>query len=92
MGGDEFCVIISKQDKINLEDKLQQLEREQKKYNSNQEIPHMQIAYGYAEFDAQTDKDIEDIRSRADVKMYEKKRKMKMEHEWKVDSRDTRLP
>ena len=37
----------------------------------------MQIAYGYAEYDAQTDLDIEDTRSRADDKMYQKKREIK---------------
>ena len=79
IGGDEFCVVIPKQNKIDPEDKLTQLEQEQKKYNAGLEYPYMQIAYGYAEYDAQTDLDIEDTRSRADKKMYEMKRRMKME-------------
>lgn len=68
IGGDEFCVVIPKQNKIDPEDKLTQLEQEQKKYNAGLEYPYMQIAYGYAEYDAQTDLDIEDTRSRADKK------------------------
>ena len=92
IGGDEFCVVIPKQNKIDPEDKLTQLEQEQKKYNAGLEYPYMQIAYGYAEYDAQTDLDIEDTRSRADKKMYEMKRKMKMENTLKMDVVDSRLP
>ena len=92
IGGDEFCAVIPKQNKINLEDKLMQLEQEQKKYNAGLEYPYMQIAYGYAEYDAQTDLDIEDTRSRADEKMYEMKRRMKMENTLKMDVVDSRLP
>lgn len=92
IGGDEFCAVIPKQNKINPEDKLMQLEQEQKKYNAGLEYPYMQIAYGYAEYDAQTDLDIEDTRSRADEKMYEMKRRMKMENTLKMDAVDSRLP
>lgn len=93
IGGDEFCVVIPKQNKkIDPEDKLMQLEQEQKKYNAGLEYPYMQIAYGYAEYDAQTDLDIEDTRSRADEKMYEMKRRMKMENTLKMDAVDSRLP
>lgn len=92
IGGDEFCVVIPKQNKIDPEDKLTQLEQEQKKYNAGLEYPYMQIAYGYAEYDAQTDLDIEDTRSRADKKMYEMKRRMKMENTLKMDAVDSRLP
>lgn len=92
IGGDEFCVVIPKQNKIDPKDKLTQLEQEQKKYNAGLEYPYMQIAYGYAEYDAQTDLDIEDTRSRADEKMYEMKRRMKMENTLKMDAVDSRLP
>ena len=92
IGGDEFCAVIPKQNKIDLEDKLMQLEQEQKRYNAGLEYPYMQIAYGYAEYDAQTDLDIEDTRSRADEKMYEMKRRMKMENTLKMDVLDSRLP
>ena len=89
IGGDEFCAVIPKQNKIDLEDKLMQLEQEQKRYNAGLEYPYMQIAYGYAEYDAQTDLDIEDTRSRADEKMYEMKRRMKMENTLKMDVVDS---
>jgi|GEM_PF-59198 len=92
IGGDEFCVVIPKQNKIDPKDKLTQLEQEQKKYNAGLEYPYMQIAYGYAEYDAQTDLDIEDTRSRADEKMYEMKRRMKIENTLKMDAVDSRLP
>ena len=39
-----------------------------------------------------TDLDIEDTRSRADEKMYEMKRRMKMENTLKMDAVDSRLP
>ena len=39
----------------------------------------MRIAYGYAIFDEQYDKNMEETRNRADVKMYEKKRAIKAE-------------
>lgn len=44
----------------------------------------MRIAYGYASFDEQYDKNMEETRNRADVKMYEKKRAIKAEErKWK---------
>lgn len=79
IGGDEFCAVIQNNGKIDIDDKIRQLKQEQDEFNENHTIPQIQIAYGYAEFDAGTDLDFENTRSRADVKMYEKKRALKEE-------------
>ena len=60
-----------------MEELFRQMKQEQDEFNSKNAIPQIQIAYGYAEFDPETDRDIEDTRSRADDKMYQKKREIK---------------
>ena len=46
-------------------------------YNEQSKNVHMQIASGYAQFDAGMDMDLDNTRSRADERMYENKRQMK---------------
>ena len=77
IGGDEFCVVIYGNDPSDMEELFRQMKQEQDEFNSKNAIPQIQIAYGYAEFDPETDRDIEDTRSRADDKMYQKKREIK---------------
>lgn len=77
IGGDEFCVMIQGNDHSDMEDLFRQMQQEQDEFNAKNAIPQIQIAYGYAEFDPETDRDIEDTRSRADDKMYQKKREIK---------------
>ena len=62
---------------FDLEERLKELELEQQEFNQSHTIPKIQIAYGFAGFDAEKDMDFEAARSRADVKMYEKKRALK---------------
>ena len=76
IGGDEFCVVIYGNDPSDMEELFRQMKQEQDEFNSKNAIPQIQIAYGYAEFDPETDRDIEDTRSRADDKMYQKKREI----------------
>ena len=64
-------------DPSDMEELFRQMKQEQDEFNSKNAIPQIQIAYGYAEFDPETDRDIEDTRSRADDKMYQKKREIK---------------
>ena len=52
-------------------------EEENRATKNNPQSPDIKIACGYAKFDADTDKDFEDTRSRADQKMYESKRELK---------------
>lgn len=65
IGGDEFCVVIYGNDPSDMEELFRQMKQEQDEFNSKNAIPQIQIAYGYAEFDPETDRDIEDTRSRA---------------------------
>lgn len=64
-------------DPSDMEELFRQMKQEQDEFNAKNAIPQIQIAYGYAEFDPETDQDIEDTRSRADDKMYQKKREIK---------------
>ncbi len=77
IGGDEFCVVIQNRGGFDLEERLKELELEQQEFNQSHTIPKIQIAYDFAGFDAEKDMDFEAARSRADVKMYEKKRALK---------------
>lgn len=62
-----------------VEERLRRLEYLEWKYNEGKMDVPMRIAYGYAIFDEQYDRNMEETRNRADVKMYEKKRAIKTE-------------
>jgi diguanylate cyclase (GGDEF)-like protein len=77
IGGDEFVIIIPNRHKCNISVLLAELTEEQRIYNLNSPVLKIQIARGYSEFDETTDKNIEDIRIRADERMYEHKKELK---------------
>ena len=79
IGGDEFCAVIRHARSEWVEERLRRLEYLEWKYNEGKMDVPMRIAYGYAIFDEQYDKNMEETRNRADVKMYEKKRAIKAE-------------
>lgn len=79
IGGDEFCTIVKNSSKIKIENYLVRLERLQEEYNSESADVVMKIAYGYTVYE-EADKCIEDIRDRADVLMYQKKKAIKKEN------------
>ncbi len=79
IGGDEFCTVIRHARSEWVEERLRRLEYLERKYNEGKTDVPMRIAYGYAIFDEQYDKNMEETRNRADVKMYEKKRAIKAE-------------
>ena len=79
IGGDEFCAVIRHARSEWVEERLRRLECLERKYNEGKTDVPMRIAYGYAIFDEQYDKNMEETRNRADVKMYEKKRAIKAE-------------
>jgi GGDEF domain-containing protein len=56
---------------------LAELAEEQRLYNEESEILKLQIACGYSKFNAGTDTNMEDIRSRADELMYINKKELK---------------
>jgi diguanylate cyclase (GGDEF)-like protein len=76
IGGDEFCIIIPDRHKCSITVLLAALTEEQLLYNASSKF-HMQIACGYAIFDAKTDSNMEDIRIRADELMYQHKKQLK---------------
>jgi diguanylate cyclase (GGDEF)-like protein len=77
IGGDEFCIIIPDGKKCNIERLLAAMLEEERAYNADSPVIHLQIACGCAEYDAKTDSNMEDIRIRADEKMYENKKALK---------------
>jgi diguanylate cyclase (GGDEF)-like protein len=77
IGGDEFCVIIRDSSKCDIEKLIADIRQEEQKYNAVSELINLQIACGYAVYDEKTDSTIEDIRIRADEKMYEDKKRIK---------------
>lgn len=72
IGGDEFCALIHRGSKINIEHFVEKLRKEESDYNTKHPEFKMEIAVGYALFDA-ADDDFENTRERADVKMYRNK-------------------
>jgi diguanylate cyclase (GGDEF)-like protein len=81
IGGDEFCIIIPDRHKCNINQLHATLLEEERIYNATSPVIHMQIACGYAEYDEKTDKTMEDIRIRADERMYADKKELKR---WKI--------
>ena len=77
IGGDEFCVMIKNASKCPIEMLTEHLEVKEKEFNETNQIIDMHISYGYAIFDDTLDSDLENTRDRADVIMYENKRKSK---------------
>lgn len=77
IGGDEFCVILKNIKNCNILDMIQNMKSQEEQYNKSSKEIFMQIACGYAIFDASLDSNIEATRSRADKMMYENKRQLK---------------
>ena len=77
IGGDEFCVMIKNASKCPIEMLAALLEEKEKEFNETNQVIDMHISYGYAIFDDALDSDLEKTRDRADVFMYENKRKSK---------------
>lgn len=77
IGGDEFCVIFQDAHTRNIDAMVTEMKKQQNLYNQKSLDIFMQIACGYAVYDAASDRDIEATRSRADEMMYEDKRLLK---------------
>jgi diguanylate cyclase (GGDEF)-like protein len=84
IGGDEFCIIIPDKQKCDIGGLLDSINEEVFQYNKTSEVIRMGIAYGYAVYDDRTDSTMEDIRNRADEKMYSYKVAMKKDKELSV--------
>ncbi|MCR5153219.1 MAG: GGDEF domain-containing protein [Lachnospiraceae bacterium] len=79
IGGDEFCSVISGVSEDRLKFYLQRFERYEQEYNKLKNEATMEIAYGYAYFNPETDTSPESTRERADKMMYQKKSEMKQD-------------
>lgn len=85
VGGDEFVALIEKASSIDMTHYLAMLESSVDASNREQKVAKMkmQIAYGYAIYDPDLDKNLEDTYNRADKMMYinkkEKKERQKFE-------------
>ncbi|MDE6606692.1 MAG: GGDEF domain-containing protein [Lachnospiraceae bacterium] len=79
IGGDEFCVIVDEENQPRCEKALKELDKKVEEANKQNREYEVHIAYGYAIFDKERDKELSDTRSRADANMYQMKFKMKEE-------------
>lgn len=77
IGGDEFCIIAENISANKIRDLIRQLTKEEDDYNKQSQTVFMQIAIGFAKYDAQKDSDLDQTRCRADVLMYENKKQLK---------------
>lgn len=77
IGGDEFCVILRNMQNYNILDMIRNMKTQEEQYNIKSKEIFIQIACGYAIFDASLDSNIEATRSRADEMMYENKKQLK---------------
>jgi diguanylate cyclase (GGDEF)-like protein len=77
IGGDEFCTILQNAKESDIPAYLMKMRELEQVYNQKNELVTMRIACGYAVFDAEQDRNLEDTRSRADARMYRNKKELK---------------
>nr|MCR5526780.1 hypothetical protein [Lachnospiraceae bacterium] len=71
------CVIAKNTCEMVIRHKLDKLRFIEKHYNENENTAGIYIATGYAFYDKYSDSTVEDIRKRADQRMYDDKRQSK---------------
>jgi diguanylate cyclase (GGDEF)-like protein len=76
IGGDEFCAVVHRASRIDINKYLDRLRVEQDCYNRKPNPVKIHIAVGYAVHE-ETDCNMEETRSRADVCMYRNKKQLK---------------
>lgn len=77
VGGDEFCIITKGVTEERIEKAKTALKIAVAHYRLDHPESGFGIACGYATYDAKLDRNIEDIRHRADISMYENKKELK---------------
>ncbi len=78
MGGDEFCVLLPESSEAECRLCLNTFDELLQNINQTKALPFpVSIAYGYANYDSQTDIDFSDTLRRADKMMYQMKMDMK---------------
>lgn len=79
VGGDEFVVLIENASSHNIDLYLSRLDRVVAAYSHHIHADYMEIAHGYAIFDANLDRGLKDTYNRADKNMYSNKKDKKDE-------------
>lgn len=77
IGGDEFCIISDVDDPEQIHAAYDKLAYRVEEYNTGTSVIEIGIAVGYARYDANIDKNLEDTRIRADQRMYLNKEMIK---------------
>lgn len=77
IGGDEFCIISDVDDPEQIQAAYDKLVYRVEEYNTGTSVIKIGIAIGYARYDANIDKNLEDTRIRADQFMYLNKEMIK---------------
>lgn len=77
IGGDEFCIISDVDDPEQIQAAYDKLAYRVEEYNTGTSVIEIEIAVGYARYDANIDKNLEDTRIRADQLMYLNKEMIK---------------
>ncbi len=77
IGGDEFCVVIKSDTEEHVESLIARLKHCEEDYNKYSVDVDMKIACGYAIFNPEEDRNLEETRNRADEKMYKDKKEIK---------------
>ena len=77
IGGDEFCIISDVDDPEQIQAAYDKLVYRVEEYNTGTSVIEIGIAVGYARYDANIDKNLEDTRIRADQFMYLNKEMIK---------------
>lgn len=79
-GGDEFWIILNTASKDKVEEIIEMIKNEFRKYNLSNELPyHLDFSYGYAVYDYRENLDVDQFQKKVDNLMYENKRKHKEE-------------
>ncbi len=77
IGGDEFCIVAKGVEEDVIIEKREVLKRAIEGYRKKNKDDGFGIACGYAVYNPDIDKDIEETRHRADLSMYENKKEIK---------------
>lgn len=77
IGGDEFCIVSKGIAENTILERREALKRAVSEYQKKNANDGFGIACGYATYDPDVDKDIEETRHRADIFMYQDKNKIK---------------
>lgn len=79
IGGDEFALVMREGVSQEIIESAIKIMGEKVKYHGTVDGKEIGIAYGYAIYDSNIDKNMESLLSRADALMYKKKKEMKSE-------------